>query len=269
MQQQLLLKIGRISFIHNDPAFYYLEHKPPNDVQLTSATPRELLKSLLREELDFAPISSIAIQQHRDQLTPVPALSVHSEGPALSTIVIARKDHEQDIRDGDQIAITNYTETSARMLDAILRRKKIKTEFIQSNFTSIDQLLQEAPYALVIGNEALAASAANDRRKIFDLGEEWWSITKQPAVFAVSAVRTSLLERGRADAERILSLVRESLEYGYANLGRIIDHTAKQSGFQPSLLAEYFGHLRLDYTKRVEQGYEYLVNNLGSSSHDL
>jgi len=160
VQQQLLLKIGRISFIHNDPAFYYLEHKPPNDVQLTSATPRELLKSLLREELDFAPISSIAIQQHHDQLTPVPALSVHSEGPAISTVVIARKDHE--IRDGSQIAITNYTETSARMLDAILRKKKIKTEFIQSNFTSIDQLLQEAPYALVIGNEALAAYAAKD-----------------------------------------------------------------------------------------------------------
>jgi len=267
VQQQLLLKIGRISFIHNDPAFYYLEHKPPNDVQLTSATPRELLKLLLREELDFAPISTIALQQHRDQLTPIPALSVHSEGPALSTIVVSRKDHE--IRDGDQIAITNYTETSARMLDVILRKKKIKTEFIQSNFTSIDQLLQEAPFALVIGNEALAAYAAKDRRKIFDLGEQWWSITRQPAVFAVSAIRTSLLERGKASVEIILSLVRESLEYGYANLGQVIDHTAKQSGFQPSLLAEYFEHLRLDYTKRVEQGYEYLANTLGSSSHDL
>jgi chorismate dehydratase len=267
VQQQLLLKIGRISFIHNDPAFYYLEHKPPNDVQLTSATPRELLTSLLREELDFAPISSIAIQQHQDKLTPVPALSVHSEGPALSAIVIARKDHE--IRDGSQIAITNYTETSAQMLDAILRKKKIKTEFIQSNFTSADELLQEAPYALVIGNEALAAYAANDRRKMFDLGEEWWSTTRQPAVFAVSAVRTSLLMSGRADVERILSLIRESLEYGYANLGRVIDQTAKHSGFQPSLLAEYFEHLRLDYTKRVEQGYEYLANTLGSNSHDL
>ena len=269
MQQQLLLKIGRISFIHNDPAFYYLEHKAPNDVQLISATPRELLKLLLREELDFAPISSIAIQQHRDQLTPVPALSVHSEGPALSTIVIARKDHQQEIRGGDQIAITNYTETSARMLDLILRGKKIKTEFIYSNFTSIDQLLREAPYALVIGNEALAASAANDRRKIFDLGEEWWLLTKQPAVFAVSAVRSSLLEHGRADAERIISLVRESLEYGYANLGQVIDYTAKQSGFQSTLLAEYFGHLLLNYTERVEQGYEYLVDALESSSHDL
>jgi len=266
VQQQLLLKIGRISFIHNDPAFYYLEHKPPNDVRLTSATPRELLKSLLREELDFAPISSIAIQQHRDQLTPVPALSVHSEGPAMSTIVIARKDHK--IRDGDQISITNYTETSARMLDVILRKKKINAEFIQSNFTSIDQLLQEAPYALVIGNEALAASAANDRRKIFDLGEEWWSITKQSAVFAVSAVRRGLLEH-QVDVDRIVSLVKESLEYGYANLGRIIDRTAEQSGFQPSLLAEYFRHLRLDYTQHVEKGYEYLVNTLESSSHDL
>src|SRR5208283_6021406 len=254
--------------IHNDPAFYYLEHKAPNDVQLISATPRELLKLLLREELDFAPISSIAIQQHRDQLTPVPALSVHSEGPALSTIVIARKDHQQEIRGGDQIAITNYTETSARMLDLILRGKKIKTEFIYSNFTSIDQLLREAPYALVIGNEALAASAANDRRKIFDLGEEWWSITKQPAVFAVSAVRRGLLEH-QGDVDRIVSLVKESLEYGYANLGRIIDRTAEQSGFQPSLLAEYFRHLRLDYTQHVEKGYEYLMNTLESSSHDL
>jgi chorismate dehydratase len=262
-----LLKIGRISFIHNDPAFYYLEHKSPNDAQLTSATPRELLNALLREELDFAPISTIALQQHQEQLTPVPVLSVHSEGPALSTIVIARKDHE--ICDGGQIAITNYTETSARMLDLILRKKKIKTKFIQSKFTSIDQLLQEAPYALVIGNEALAAYAANDPRKIFDLGEQWWSITRQPAVFAISAVRTSLLERRRADVERILTLVRESLEYGYANLGQVIDHTAKQSGFQPSLLAEYFEHLRLDYTKRVEQGYEYLVNTHASSSHDL
>ena len=269
MQEQLLLKIGRISFIHNDPAFYYLEHKTPNDIQLISATPRELLNSLLHEELDFAPISSIAIHQHRDKLTPVPTLSVHSEGPALSTIVIARKDQEREIRDGDQIAITNYTETSARMLSAILRKKKINTVFINSSFTSIDQLLNEAPYALVIGNEALAASASNDRRKIFDLGEEWWSITKHPAVFAVSAVRTSLLEQRRADAERIISLVKESLEYGYANLGQVINYTAQQSGFQPNLLAKYFTHLRLDYTKRVEQGYEYLMNSLGSASHDL
>ena len=262
-----MLKIGRISFIHNDPAFYYLEHKPPNDIQLISATPRELLNSILHEELDFAPISSIAVHQHRDKLSPVPTLSVHSEGPALSTIVIARKDQEREIRDGDQIAITNYTETSARMLSAILRKKKINTVFINSSFTSIDQLLNEAPYALVIGNEALSVS--NDRRKILDLGEEWWSITKHPAVFAVSAVRTSLLEQRRADAERIISLVKESLEYGYANLGQVIDHTAQQSGFQPNLLAKYFTHLRLDYTKRVEQGYEYLMNRLGSTSHDL
>ena len=261
-----MLKIGRISFIHNDPAFYYLEKASPNDVHLTSATPRELLKSLLHEELDFALLSSIAVHQHRDQLALVPALSVHSEGPALSAIVVARSDQRREIRDGDQIAVTNYTETSARMLDAIFQKKKIVPELIQSSFTSIEQLLQEAPYALVIGNEALMAYATGDRRKIFDLGEEWLKITKQPAVFAVSAVPMNLLKRREDDANRIVSLVRESLEYGYANIGRIIDRTAERTGFKPPLLAEYFSHLRLDYTKRVEQSYEFLVDAVESGN---
>jgi predicted solute-binding protein len=152
------------------------------------------------------------------------------------------------------------------MLHLLLRKRRINADFIQSNFTSVRQLLQEAPYALVIGDEALACN--NYGQKIFDLGEEWWSITQQPAVFAVSAIRSNLLERSDI-ADRIIDLVRESLEYGYANLGQIIEHTATRCGLQPGLLAEYFVHLRLDYTARVARGYEYLVNMLDSNSRDL
>ena len=267
MHKQLLLRIGRISFIHNDPAFYYLEKGRLNDVLIKSATPRELLELLLREELDFAPISSIALHEHRDKLTPVPALAVHSEGPARSALLIARKDQPEVLGDGEKIAITNYTETSAGMLRVLLRKKNINADFIQSKFTSAKQLLQEAPYALVIGNEALA-TFDDYGQKIFDLGEEWGSITQQPAVFALSAIRFGLLEHSET-VDRIVRLVRESLEFGYANLGQIIKNTAEWSRMSPDLLAEYFVSLRLDYTERAAKGYEYLVNMLDSNSHNL
>ncbi len=254
-----MLRIGRISFIHNDPAFYYLERNPPKDVKLVSAPPRELLRLILRGAVDFAPISSVIIPQY-SELSIVSALSVHCEGRALSAILMGRSGERRELRSGDKIAVTERTETAAKILEVLLRSRNVKTELVRSNHASPDLLLQQAPFALVIGNEALAAVAANDDRTIFDLGQEWWEATKKSGVFAVSVMRKRFLEDNRKEADRIIELIKQSLQYGYENLEEVVKQTAKKSNLPSGLLREYFNSLRLDYTKQVKDGYEYLIN---------
>jgi chorismate dehydratase len=254
-----LLTIGRISFIHNDPAFYYLEKNPAEGIRLVSAPPRELLSMIVSEKVDFAPISSVTIPQHSD-LTIVPVLSVHSEGKALSAILMGRKGERRELRPGDRIAVTRHTETSMRMLEVLLRKRNIGAEFVNSNDASSDLLLEQAPFALVIGNEALAAAATNDDRIIFDLGEEWWNATGKSAVFAVSVMRRSFLAEKGGDADRIIELIKKSLKYGYENLEKVVSQAARKSDLPTSLLRDYFARLRLDYTQQAAEGYERLID---------
>ncbi|MCL4436789.1 MAG: menaquinone biosynthesis protein [Thaumarchaeota archaeon] len=253
-----MLRIGRISFIHNDPAFYYLEKNTPDDVKIISATPRELLNLLLQDHIDFAPISSVSLAAAgSEELVAVPAMSVHSKGPILSAGVVSSRTpkHQRDsIRSGDRISVTEYTETSARMLEAILRARKIEeVTFLKSNYTKSNDLLSEAPLALLIGDEALKTCTGNEEAvMIFDIGEEWWRTMGKPAVFAVSAMRRKWVDENPKETNRILNLVRTSVQYGYSNLDEIIRETASRSDLPKELIAKYFRCVRLDYSADVQ-----------------
>ncbi|MCL5318931.1 MAG: hypothetical protein M1503_11830 [Thaumarchaeota archaeon] len=263
-----MLRIGRISFIHNDPAFYYLEKNTPDDVKIVSAAPRELLHLLLQDRIDFAPISSVSLADAgSEELVAVPAMSVHSKGPILSAGVVSSRIPEHyraSIRSGDRISVTEYTETSARMLEAVLRARKIDdVTFLKSNFTKSNDLLAEAPLALLIGDEALKTCADDEEAvMIFDIGEEWWRTMRKPAVFAVSAMRRKWVDENPKETNRILNLVRTSVQYGYSNLDEVTRETASRSDLPKELIAKYFRCVRLDYSAEVQVSLSHLINTL-------
>jgi predicted solute-binding protein len=257
--------------MHNDPAFYYLEKNTPSDVEIISAAPRQLLHLLLQGSVDFAPISSVnlAAAGRSEELVAVPAMSVHSKGPVLSAGVASSRTperHKDSIRRGDTISVTEYTETSLKMLEAILKARNIvDVTFLKSKFTTSHDLLSEASLALLIGDEALR-TCGNDEEAvmIFDIGAEWWRIMKKPAVFAVSAMRRKWVNENPEETRRILNLVKSSVQYGYSNLDEVTDETAGRSDIPKELIAKYFRCIQLNYSADVQDGLSHLINVLNN-----
>ncbi len=255
--------------MHNDPAFYYLEKNTPDDVKIVSAAPRKLFHLLLQGRIDFAPISSVSLAAAgREELVAVPAMSVHSKGPVLSAGVVSSRAPERykdSIRSGDSISVTEYTETSAKMLEAILKERKIDNiTFLKSKSTNTNDLLAESPLALLIGDEALKTCMDDNKEAvmIFDIGAEWWRTMRKPAVFAVSAMRRKWVDEHPEEANRILNLVRVSVKYGYSNLDEVTRETASRSDISKEIISKYFRCVRLNYDKDVQDGLSHLINIL-------
>ena len=97
----------------------------------------------------------------------------------------------------------------------------------------LEDMLADADAALVIGDPALRLDPSALSYEVLDLGEEWWTMTGLPMVFAVWAGRRSLItaENGRIFAD--------SCEYGLNRIEEIISSPAARHGFDPEIAREY------------------------------
>lgn len=91
-------------------------------------------------------------------------------------------------------------------------------------------MLSSSDACLIIGDPALRVEQASfSGLHVHDLGEEWYRMTGLPMVFAVWSGNVTFPE----------TEFRKSLDYGLANLDRIVDAEAERRGIAPSLAHDY------------------------------
>ncbi len=210
-------------------------------------------------ELDIAPVASASLIAHERELEMVPALSVHSVGPSLSSIVVS--DGETSIQNGDSIAVTNHTETSIMMLKIILERKGINVNFVTNIGADAKDLLSEAPFALTIGDDALM-STINGYRTIYDIGEEWWNLTHTPAVFAVTVANSNISQKEPERIRKAVELLSKAVKYREESLDEIARHASIRLNLPVKLLLQYFQMIKLDFNNDVEKGLKRFLNEI-------
>jgi len=253
------IRIGRISFIHNDPVFHYFTRKPHPDVQVISAPPRDLLNMLLQRRLHVALVSSFAYITNKKELEVVPTMSIHTLGPALSSIVISRD--KLKLTDQDSVAASGYSETSVKMLQIILKRRGLRTKVQTYPDLYGIQLLEKAPFALLIGDEALK-SRLTGVSLVADIGEAWWNELRSAAVFSVCAASRQVATEERGLVERASRLLGEAVRASGETLNEVASKVSMRSSLPRGLLVEYFGRLRYNFDSRVEEGLEVFEREL-------
>ncbi len=198
--------IGKIPYLNSFPFYSGWEGLPVETVELF---PKQLGDLAREGKIDGGLLSLYDYFTVEDEFAALD-LGIAARGPVKSILLFT----ECPLWDlsGKQVAITNQTATSFRLLRLIL---EIKEKQIGLRYTT--DISQKSAGMLLIGNQALAEKKNKLRtyRYLYDLSEFWYHWTGLPFVFAVWAFRRTL---PAAVLDKIRIQLEGSLEKSLANL---------------------------------------------------
>ncbi len=246
-------RVGHIKFLNCLPLYFGLGALGKlENIELISGTPTELNAKLIAGELDISPISSIEYAKHSEDLILLPDISISSNGPVKSILLVSKLLIEE--LGAEKIATTTASATSRILLKIILKEGYgLEPEFYPSSL-KLEEMLEESPAALVIGDEALWALAYDKDHHLYDLGLEWKKLTGEAMVMAIWAARRSFAEK---NADRLLKIHKaliDSMTYSLKHLDAISAEGAEASGFEEKFLKDYFETLRFGFGEEYQRG---------------
>jgi chorismate dehydratase len=239
------LHIGKIDYLNVWPMFQLLEH--PRDGHfhhtLVPGHPSFLNGLLSRGEIDLSPSSSFEYLLHAEQYQILPELSISSDGPVQSVLLVSPVPRE-DIPSflaahGNTVHVTGASATSVALLKVLW---SLAWRFDQPQWQVVEPgegINLGLPF-LEIGDRALRIHADKPRGwHITDLGQAWKSWTGLPFVFALWIVRKNLPPKRRAMladlAERLVAIKKQVPNH----LEQLLDE-AKDKGFSREVLRNYW-----------------------------
>lgn len=229
--------LGLINFTHSDPLFRAFEDQS----DIVRDTPKKLLEMLLGGKIDCAMISLLEYYSHRDVLELVQSATIHSKNTTMSTLLISK---ENIIREPMKIAVTEHTKTTAFYLEMILKKLGITYELKWSQKRDANELLEEADYALVIGDEALKVFASQ-YVIIWDIGTQFSSLYTRMPVFSVTVKRKD--SDCSTDIQQLDSAIMKSREF----VEKCAVEDSGKLGISVSILRQYFRIIRYNFDSEV------------------
>ncbi|MBI5049325.1 MAG: menaquinone biosynthesis protein [Nitrospirae bacterium] len=156
-KNNLLLRIGKISYANLFPIYYYLENKCDHSkYKFINGVPSSLNKMLRDGKIDLSPSSSIEFLRRRKKYSIIPWLSISSEGPIRSIFLFSK--YPLESLNKKSIAVSSQSETSVVLLKIILRDfYSLKCRFVTVKSGSLKRLLSDFPACLFIGDDAMKA----------------------------------------------------------------------------------------------------------------
>ncbi|MFD0586903.1 menaquinone biosynthetic enzyme MqnA/MqnD family protein [Paenibacillus sp. GCM10027627] len=247
------ITIGEIDYANAWPLFQNFEkHAAGMDYEMVSKVPSELNRLLSIGELDLSAISSFSYGQYSRDYVLLPELSVGSTGRVHSILLFLK--HSIEEKKPRKITVTNASETSVNLLKIIMaKRFNCEPEYVAAE-PNLNEMLQDADAALLIGDPAIAASWRNSGLNILDLGELWRDWTGLGMTYAVVAARKSAI---RSNAKEIGLLYEALLASKNENLSRpdrLIARACQRLGGDPDYWATYFKSLQYDFGKSLQEG---------------
>ncbi|MGC8581564.1 MAG: menaquinone biosynthetic enzyme MqnA/MqnD family protein [Thermoplasmata archaeon] len=232
------MKLGVINYINVLPVYYNIFNGNvplPDGWELVYDTPKQLVESFSKGNLDVSPVSSFSLSLLNDVIV-FPDICIASKGRVLSVKLFSNEDLGK-IR---EIYTTHESLSSVNMLKIILNKKGYNiSRYIETTDLNKDVVL-------AIGDKALKMEGRY--KYILDLGEEWYDIFHLPSVFAVWISRKSIQN---GSIEKINNALKNSLKKSLNDMNEIIKYAQSKTGLEESLLEEYYK--RLHYHLREDE----------------
>jgi chorismate dehydratase len=254
------LRISIVEYLNTAPLVRGFTHGPlRGKYELSFTVPSQCAEALRSGAVDVAIIPAIEYQRIPD-LVILPNLSIASKQSVRSLLLVSRK----PIQEVTRIAL-DRSSRSTQALTRILCEKRwhIAPEFFEAA-PDLRQMLQQADAALFIGDPALRlaiATAPHSRRDasgeviapalaaglsgsgslfIYDIVEQWRTITGLPAVLAVWAAPRSAI------TPELAQDFQDSLAFGLRHLDAIAAEAAKEMNLPAAELRRYLAE-NIDY----------------------
>jgi len=230
------LRVAAVSYLNAVPLVWGLVHGPHQhlfQVEFNQAA-AQCADALRDGKADAGIIPSIEYQRIPN-LKIVPGLSISSSGPVRSVLLISRVPVEQ-IR---SVALDTSSRTSVCLVEILLQRHYRIAPRFAAHAPDLQAMLRECDAALMIGDPALASDFPGLR--VYDLAEEWRTMTGLPFVFAFWAVRAE------AATPDWIQPFQESAAYAFAHLDEITCSEIARTGL-PEWLVRAYLTMNIDFT---------------------
>lgn len=258
------IRIGKIAYTNVLPIYHFFEDREL-PIEWIHQIPSKLNQKMLEGLIDIGPISAYAYGKNASKYFLIPDISISARGAVRSIFLFSRTPVLSEL-DGAKIALTTSSATSIHLLRIILEH----FEGIQPDYCSLppdlNQMMQQADAALLIGDDAIKASFQDHGYYAFDLGYEWYLRTNLNMTYAVWTIRREVVEDRKPEIVPILQAFLSAKEKGTQNLQPVIQVAKGRLGGSESFWKEYFSGLCYDFKDKELSGlkkYYALCRKLG------
>jgi chorismate dehydratase len=219
------MRIAASTYLNSAPLVYSFTQGELSDRYnfLGDTAPSHCAALLAAGQCEIALIPVIEYQRIPG-LRIVPEIAVASKNRVRSVLLAARCPLEE----ARKVTLDTSSRTSQTLVRILFahryKSQPVFTERTPNAKVECENMLEASDAALVIGDPAMRLSAVADRLgvRIYDLAEEWRTMTGLPFVFAVWAVREDA-------CENVPSLVEDFLAAKHQGQGRLKEIAAQYS----------------------------------------
>jgi len=236
--------LSLVSYLNTKPLIYGIEKQlVKHEFTIQKDVPSVCATRLKEGEVDVGIIPSIEYAHNKGDLRIVPDIALVSKQSVQSVNLFFKK----DLKDIKTIALDTSSRTSVALLKIILREKyEILPEYIIMA-PDMNEMLKRADAALIIGDKALHYH--NENPQHLDLGEEWFSLTGLPFVYAIWVGYELAL------SESDISAIKESKELGVKNTKEIAREYAKANPCDWTFYNDYLTkNIFYDFGEEEQEG---------------
>ena len=246
-------RVGHIQFLNCLPLYHSLiGNGSMRDMDLVTGTPTELNLKLLQGKLDIGPISSIEYARNCEKFLLLPQLTVSSDMDVKSILLVCRTTPED--LDGKKVALTNMSATSQALVQIILKEAYNVNPIFFSSPSNLNEMLEKADAALLIGDDALTALISPNGFRVFDLGMEWRRLTGKKMVYAVWVAQRELAEQNPHLVGEVWRALHYSKDHSMDIVDRVAEDASRSRSFTAQFLRDYFLNLRFDFDQEYQDG---------------
>jgi chorismate dehydratase len=224
------VRIGAVNYLNAKPLIYDLPFLAP-EAKLILDVPSRLADWLGEGSVEVALIPVIEYFR-AGSYSILPNIAIASRGPVLSVTLFSRMPW-QEIR---SVALDEGSRTSAVLAQILLRKRYAVDAEIEP--LPLDRSAEEmtADAVLLIGDRAMRACLPGFAHA-YDLGQEWFSWTGLPFVYAVWAVREG------AQLGAVAEALHEAKRRGCERAGVIAHEESPRLGLDAGFCRRYLAHI--------------------------
>jgi len=193
-EERVKFRIGKLSYLNNAPMYYALDRNLSSlagRYEIVEGPPSHLNQCIRQKKIDLTVASSIVYARNFEHYAILPDLSIGSDGPVKSVLLVSRVPMER--LDKQPLLLTSDSETSVALVKILLSQRGVEPVYVRGNVLQGIKGDSCFPpdYAafLIIGDSALLLREKGSYPFIYDLGGEWKKMTGLPFVFALWIVR--------------------------------------------------------------------------------
>ncbi len=248
-----------VSYLNTSPLVWGFLHGPQRDLfDVRGSLPAECAEALRSGEADVGLVPVIELARQPDLLA-LGRCAIACDGPVRSILLVSTKPLDE-VR---TIAADTGSRTSVAMTQVLFHARYGRRPEMLPHAPLLDQMLEAADAALIIGDPALRIDPAMAEWRgrpveTVDMGQAWVETTGLPMVFAVWAVK-------QAAAERVSEApFAASKDYGLARMDEIVAAESSRLDLDATLVDRYLRrHIRYDLGELEIRGMRRFLESAG------